>query len=146
MVVDGNGCSGYQVSYEIYDENIIPSMTRRVGRVMGTFDSAGYKADTIWIASGTDIDDPSYGLTSKPPADFRFRFIAAASNPVSTVASNDLTVPTNSETGCLNCDTLFAQDPCRCADGRLGAQTRTLRLLPDAAVSQYGSGCQRGTG
>src|SRR2546422_212117 len=63
MVVDGAGCSGFQVAYEIYDQNFLPGLTGHVGSVMGTFDEAGFKVDTVWISAGKDLDDSAHDWT-----------------------------------------------------------------------------------
>ena len=120
MIVDATGCAGYQLDFEVYDKGIPTFSGGHVGKgIKGTFDSYGYKADVIWIAAGYDLDHTPLDWTSKAGTDFHFRFFASAN--MQTKQSNDIIVPTNSQNGCINCNTLLSAvappNPCRCADG-----------------------------
>ncbi len=112
MIVNGAGCAGYAVSFQIYSDDWLQNYA--MGSANGTFDSTGTSLDVIWKANNDSDNRP---LASRL-GNYDFYFWASAGN--AKVKSGTIKIPANSQVGCVNCTNVIAPDPCMCADGFSG--------------------------
>ena len=106
MIVKGVNCANEPINYHIWEEDGLND--DNIAEVAGKFNSDGTEALTVYKLNAAGAGD-NYGS-------YEFYFIVQVGD--SSVQSENLLVPVNSETGCLNCNNgNFQPDVLKCADG-----------------------------